>query len=224
MNKFSKYIKGCKDVISKVDEAILDGAVLSREEQFDYDFKKLLLYRGEFKQYMLRGDYRIASFYAQVFYLLREISKEGYSNASAIKYFRKVNRKGLLFLGYFSEEIEGHDENGTLIVDVSEDEYFYRYEIKNVTSLIDALVDFAEYLVEFAEDVTDFSKNYFSGVIEEVADRVAPQVFVNMSKSKTLSHILYKNNSISNIVYLKNYGGEYYGCNEGDIRQSRTAQ
>jgi len=223
MNKFSKYINGCKDVISKVDDAIIEGAVLSREEQFDYDFKKLLLYRGEFKQYMLKGDYRIASFYAQVFYLLREISKKGYTNASAIKYFRKVNRKGLLFLGYFSEEIEGHDENGTLMVDVFEDECFYRYEIKSVSSLIYALVDFAEYLVEFADEATDFSSKYLSGVIEEVSDEVEPQVFVNMSKSKTLSHILYKNDIISNIIYFKNYGGEYYGRDARDIRQSRNA-
>lgn len=225
MNKFSKYMRGCKDIITKVDNAIIEGAVLSPEEKFDYDFKSLILYRGEFKKYLSDSNYRVASFYAQVYLLLRKISKEGYTNSLAIKYFRKVNKKALMFLGYYSLSVEGKDRNGTLTIEVEDEDedYYYEFEVHNVSSLIRELTAFAEYLVGCSGEVSVFIRNYFSTVVSDVYNEVSPKAYINMSNSRTLSSVLFKKYSISNIVYFKNYGGEYYGYDEGDIRKSGNA-
>lgn len=216
MAKFSNYMRGCKDCLDLVDNAVSRGVVLSKEERFDNYFKTLLFYREDLKRVMSSKLYRVASFYSHAFLEMKKVEVGGYDNKSAYSSFKKLNKLSLIYNGKCGTDLISYDEDGTLYVAVEDFDkkgYEIIYSINDRDSLIKCLCDFAQYLVSNSRNSNTFINTYLGGVVSDVYDEVAPTPYSNVSESQTLGYVLSENGISTRVPYLRILDGN---ANEGN--------
>lgn len=164
---YKKYVSSLKKNIVVVRKGLNEGVLLTKLEDFDYEFKKSLATlegvtgKGSFLRKLIDNisdiDCRIANFYAEGLHSVMKLANEGYSMEKVSKQFKKfISTASNRFI--CSETVVSivYDINSKIIVKIGCD-----YESKKVElNGVDDYISIAIYLLSLLGSLEESNKYY----------------------------------------------------------------
>lgn len=194
---YKEYLKSLRHSIKQVKDAVSEDVNLSFLEQFDYDFKRELLYQVTgFKRYregIIRRfnniDYRTASFSAVCFDQIMSLYLDGSYTFRDLKdmsssYCTTAWLKGITTCRYSTMS---WDENGVLYIDLMRDNYVvYTFEMDNLINSVYNLIDMVSFLMSegYNKGYREKIESYLNAVFEAVTSGETSEPFVDKDKER----------------------------------------
>lgn len=154
---YKEYLKSLSKGIRQVREALADDVKLAFMEQFDYDFKRELLYHASGLNRYREGivkrfnnvDYRVASYAAKCFHEIMDLYEFGSYTFRDLKdmaqsFCTTAWVKGITTCRYHTVS---WDENGVLYIDLMIDNYvMYSLELDGLETSVTELITLLAHL------------------------------------------------------------------------------
>ena len=207
-SSLAKYKRKVHEDLAKVDDAINNGANLSRKEWFDFCFKSELVdYRCKNKKRYYSFNKQVcllSSVMADVFTYVTSIAIDGFDNNSYKKGVKKLVRDMNRFAkNNIPTEISGYDRNGALFIRIlSGRNNVETCTVKGQRDAINTIFTLVGYCIENADtflhdgDFGKFLDGYLSQEFSLLVGNIEPTPYVSEKYCDTLSeHLEYINNS-----------------------------
>lgn len=201
ISKYERYVSMLDKSISKVEDAISDGALLTEMEKLDFYFKKLL-YGESVNKVLLSKDktYNVACYYAWAINELEQYRLSGYSNSEAVKFAKQLCKKAIKH-GLCSRtfRISSYDENGALYIKLSRfREVLHTFEIRGMNDLTKSVLAMISYLASstlYCVEMKEFVETYAVNVFNEIREVKDPTPYLYNGAAKTLRRFVVKSES-----------------------------
>lgn len=194
---YKEYLKSLHYSIRQVRDAVSEDVNLSFLEQFDYDFKRELLYQvtgfkryreGIFKRFN-NIDYRVASFAAVCFDQIMGLYLHGSYSFRDLKdmassYCSTAWLKGITSCRYSTVH---WDENNVLYIDLMRDNLVvYSFEMDSLESSIYNLIHMVSFLISegYNKGYREKIEVYLTSIFNAIEDGERSEPFVDMDKER----------------------------------------
>lgn len=197
--RYNNWLREVYPSLKLVEKAIAEGVALTKQEAFDYYFKKFL-FEEKIDKTLFRSDvYKLSKYYALVFKGLFKLRNEGYNNKTAEKFAKKIIRYA------FTHGISGrysllcYDANGTFYMEL------HHGPRKEHTFAVNCKKEFSESIIALAtylslegfpdeeidyDDYAIFLSSYLINVANDVLSGRKPEPYVYTGTKTLKGYIL----------------------------------
>ena len=199
VRKFDRYVGSLKDSISVVNKAICEGALLTKQEELDYFFKKGLC--RDKKRIVKTQPEVLGYFYAEIFSEVHELRAGGYTNKDVVEL-----AKHICFTGWTKGlsdcfRVHSYDSNGVLYMELYKGlNLIYTFEVNSIRTMSESLLALVAYIGTRKiqdQEYKEFAEMYLINIHKEVMLGELPKPYTYTGAAKTLRNHLRKSASVS---------------------------
>lgn len=192
--RYNNWLREVYPSLQLVEKAIAEGVTLTKQETFDYYFKKFLFDENISKTLFRSDVYKISRYYALVFKGLFKLRSEGYNNKTAEKFAKKIIRYAFVHRISGRYSMLCYDSNGVFYMEL------HHGPKREHTFAISSKKDFSESIIALttylslegipdeeinSDDYAIFLSSYLINAANEILSSRKPEPYV-YTGTKTL--------------------------------------